>query len=449
MRPNILFILVDSLRSDQCFGNNKSSYTPFLDSLLSKGCYFKNTFASADGTIISLNCTFNSKFQSETGVRARKLILLEDNHMETLRKSGYYLAGLIPNLTSLKPLEEYFENDDCTFDKGPPYVTLPTGMTQRIMSLLNSLKNKEPWFCYIHLFDLHPLREGNVPSKIEEFRTKQFGDSLYSQTVSSIDYNLKIISEQINFNDTLLVLTADHGERIPYDDKVSFQFEPELKSVKSIGKKILPHAAHNTSGKLFGKIKKSIGNVKANQSNRELNNYEKRSRDPYFTLSLYDELLHIPLFISGLNLKSKIISNQVSTLQIFPTILSLVGINYKKTKYNESLVKLFDGNHIEEKEIFLHTIPYEKKSTLDRIGIRTSAFKYFRNSSEPTKDLHLYDLENDPYENNNIAENNHPIVQKMELTLNDIQKHSSKLEEQLSEEEDKIISEELKKLGYL
>jgi len=44
MRPNILFILVDGLRHDQCFGVDKTSHTPFLDYLISSGVYFKNTF---------------------------------------------------------------------------------------------------------------------------------------------------------------------------------------------------------------------------------------------------------------------------------------------------------------------------------------------------------------------------------------------------------------------
>ena len=56
MPTNILFILVDGLRADQCFGVDKTSHTPFLDSLISSGTYFKNTFATADGTTISLNC---------------------------------------------------------------------------------------------------------------------------------------------------------------------------------------------------------------------------------------------------------------------------------------------------------------------------------------------------------------------------------------------------------
>ena len=75
MRPNVLFILVDGLRADQCFGIDKTSYTPLLDSLISSGVYFKNTFSSADGTMISLNCILNSKSQFQTGIRAQKIIL--------------------------------------------------------------------------------------------------------------------------------------------------------------------------------------------------------------------------------------------------------------------------------------------------------------------------------------------------------------------------------------
>ena len=86
MRPNVLFILVDGLRADQCYGTNKESHTPFLDSLINEGVYFNNTFSPTDGTAISLNCMLNSKFQFQTGIRAQKIILLEDNHLQKLNQ---------------------------------------------------------------------------------------------------------------------------------------------------------------------------------------------------------------------------------------------------------------------------------------------------------------------------------------------------------------------------
>ena len=449
MQPNILFILIDGLRADQCFGVDKTADTTFLDSLISSGVYFKNTFASADGTMISLNCMLNSKFQFQTGIRAQKIILLEDNHLQTLKNSGYSINGLIPKLTSLKPITDYFQNENHTYDPGPPPETLSTGITEKILFLLNSLKNTSPWFCYLHLFDLHPIREGRKPLKIEEFQSEKFGDTLYAQTVSAIDYWLKKILDRINFDNTLLIVTSDHGERIPFKDKSSFKFEPEFNSVTSLGRSILPKSTHNLGGKVMGKLKRTIGKTKLNYSNKDLTPYQKRSRDPHFTLSLHDELLHIPFLLKGLTLPSKIISNQISTLDFFPTIFELVGIMQNNTKYSSSLVPLINNQPMTEKAIFLHTIPYEKESPLDKIGIRTSKYKYFRNSKNSKKDVHLYDLKNDPYENNNISKNNLPVIEKMEKSLRDMQNDTLELDNTLSKEEEEKISKELRKLGYI
>ena len=449
MRPNILFILVDGLRADQCFGVDKTSYTPFLDSLISSGVYFKNTFATADGTMISLNCILNSKSQFQTGIRAQKIFLLEDNHLQKLKNSGYYIAGLIPKLTSLKPITDYFQNENHTYDPGPPPETLTTGITEKISFLLNSLKNTSPWFCYLHLFDLHPVRQGQKPLKIGEFQFEKSGDTLYERTVSLVDYSLKKISVQINFDNTLLIVTSDHGERIPFEDKSSFKFEPEFNSVTSLGRSILPKSTHNLGGKVMGKLKRTIGKTKLNYSNKDLTPYQKRSRDPHFTLSLHDEVLHIPFFLKGLTLPPKIISNQASTLDIFPTIFELVGITQNNTKYGSSLAPLINNQQITEKEIFLHTIPYEKESPSDKIGIRTSKYKYFRNSKNSKRDIHLYDLENDPYENNNISKDNLPIIEKMEKLLRDMQNDTLELDNTLSKEEEEKISKELRKLGYI
>ena len=39
MRPNIIFFLIDGLRADQCFGKDKTSLTPNIDSLRKKSDY--------------------------------------------------------------------------------------------------------------------------------------------------------------------------------------------------------------------------------------------------------------------------------------------------------------------------------------------------------------------------------------------------------------------------
>ena len=42
MKPNILFIVIDSLRADRIFGKQKTASSPFIDSLIKKGVYFSN-----------------------------------------------------------------------------------------------------------------------------------------------------------------------------------------------------------------------------------------------------------------------------------------------------------------------------------------------------------------------------------------------------------------------
>ena len=71
MKPNILFILVDGLRADQTFGNERTCLTPNIDMLTKNGTYFEQAVSSADGTMLNLNSIFNSLRPHKTGVRAK------------------------------------------------------------------------------------------------------------------------------------------------------------------------------------------------------------------------------------------------------------------------------------------------------------------------------------------------------------------------------------------
>jgi len=453
MRPNIIFFLIDGLRADQFYGNNRTCKTPNIDSLIKNGIFCEQAVSSADGTITSLNTIFTSNFQVGNAAKYRKLVLNQNNFIDILKKNGYHIYGVFPNFTSFNSLRQYFENKNNSFqwieDNAPPE-TLPAGLTERITRVLESTEKQEPYFCYFHIFDIHPLREGNKPIGIEKFDNEEFGSNMYARTVSSIDHWLGKILTKIDIEKTLLVITGDHGERIPFDDKGYSDFQPKFNSATKFGRKHLPESTHKIGGKIFGKVKNTIGKAKLSYSNTELTPCQKRSRDPHYTLSLFDELIRVPLIFSGIKLPQMIISQQVSLADIFPTICGLIDLPpYNITTDGRSLVPLINGNSQKEHPIYLHTMPYEKESPLDKIGIRTSKYKYFRNSKNSKKDIHLYDLEDDPYENNNISKNNLPIIEKMEKLLQDMQNDTLELDNTLSKEEEEKISKELRKLGYI
>ena len=479
MRPNIIFFLIDGLRADQYFGKDKTSFTPNIDSLIQKGMYFTNSFTSVDGTIVSLNTIFNSHFQVGDSARYQKITLNENNLIDTLKKNGYHIYGTLPNFASFNALLEHFENkntdlaENSEHSKGDPIdpiaaqflgqktvgsqseferyrATLPTGLAEKIIRLLKSKEKQEPYFCYFHVFDLHPLREGKKPIGTGDFDNEKFGAGLYERTVSVIDHELGKILEHVDLDNTILILTADHGERIPYDDQSAVDFQPKLETSKKIGLKILPKSTHKVGGQFLDKMRKSVGKRKLNKANEKLTNYQKRSRDPYFTLSLFDEMLHVPLLFVGNSIKPRIITKQVRHVDISPTIYELLDIQLDRKISGKSLISLDDERSQEENISYLHTMPYQKLTPSDMVGLRTSDYKYFRSAYNAKENVHLYDLKNDPYENNNIAETNKELVTQFEKKILQLEKDNfSQYDEKIPEKELQRISNELKRLGYM
>ena len=454
MRPNIIFFLIDGLRVEQFCGNNRTCKTPNIDSLIRKGMYFEQASSSADGTIISLNTIFSSNFQVAHASRYQKIVLNKNNLIDILKKNGYHVYGIFPNFTSFNSLRECFENENNSYDwieQNIPPVTLSTGLATKIIQLLES-KKQEPCFYYFHIFDLHSLREGKKPLGIKNFDHKKFGSSPYERTVSSIDFWLGKILEHVDLDNTILILTADHGAFIPYGGLREVDFEPKLQNTVDFGKKLLPKSAHKIGGQFLSNVRKSVGKRKLKKSNKKLTNYQKRSRETFDKVSLFDEMLHIPLLFAGNHINSRTVSDLVHHTDILPTLCELVDINLNQAIHGRSLVPLIEGNKIEEKPIYLRTrLSLDPKpNERDSVGIRTINYKYFRSAYNANENIHLYDLKNDPYENSNIMKTNKKLVTQFEKTLLEMQKNDfSEYVDEEDTEELKEIEYELRKMGYV
>ena len=448
MKPNILLLVIDSLRSDQFQNAEKTSITPNIDSLMKNGAYFSQAISSADGTIVSLNTIINGLFPNSIGTRESRIKLKKENLVSTLIQNNYHFYGFLPNLTSFQSLIKLCENEDPTYDPGPPTIPLEKTGSQ-ILELVNSKNLSEPWFYFLHIFDLHAIREGSMPTGLENFDTEKFGSTKYEKIVSSIDYWIGKILEKIDLTNTIVIITADHGEKIPIDEKDCVSFEPPLTTGKEIGKRLLPKSAQNIGGKSLSKLRKSIAAVRIANANRNLTHYEKRSRLPHFTLSLFDENIKIPLLISGPKINKKIITQQVGAVDIFPTILNILELELNSKFDGVSLLPLINGRVFPENPIYIHTMPHQKVSENDCVGIRTSKYKYFRHARIPTQNIHLFDLVNDVFENNNINDKFPDIVKNFEMTLSGFPESDFSDTEDKTTDDDLKISNELKKLGYI
>ena len=447
MRPNILFILVDGLRSDQCFGVDKTSHTPNIDFLKENGISFSQAISSADGTILSLNSIINGMYPNSTGTRSQKIIFKENNLIRFLSDYNYNIYGFLPKLTSFQSFIEICANKNITYESGPPTVPLSkTGKT--ILDFLDS-KTSEPWFYFVHIFDLHALREGSNPDGLNDFDSEEFGHTKYERVVSSIDFWIGKILKKIDLKNTIVILTADHGEKIPVDDKDITKFEPKFESVTKLGRNALPKFSHNLGGKFLYGFRKSVASFKINQANKGLSSYQKRSRLPHFSMSLYDEIVRVPLIFSGFGISTKSITKQVGSVDIFPTIADLLKQPLTIKLDGNSLFPFFNNRVIPENPIYLHTMPHQEMKNEDSVGIRTSTHKFFRHARKPGKNTHLFNLENDPFENFNISDDFPNIISNMEEILQKYNEDESVTQNEVLDEEEEKISKELKKLGYM
>ena len=91
-KPNVLFIVIDSLRSDRCYGQHKSSFTPNLDMMIENGILFTTSVSVATSTSISLASIFTGLYPFKTGmsgVEYEKLDSKIPNFIGFFKNNGY------------------------------------------------------------------------------------------------------------------------------------------------------------------------------------------------------------------------------------------------------------------------------------------------------------------------------------------------------------------------
>ena len=471
MKPNILFIIIDSFRSDKFYGNNKTSITPNIDSLIKNGTYFSQTISHAPLTVPSFSSIFTGLYPFESVVRGEKNIFkINPNnitYIENLKDFGYSLYANLPKVFLYLGLEKIFESGIKTYES---FENLYGGVGKQIIDRLNSKNLQEPWFYYIHLMDLHGTEKSFLSEPPTEFSDKKFGINRYERMISAMDVWIGRILTNVDFEKTLIILTADHGSAVaswtPKMEKFAqiniekIAFEPGIihkmamripKSLIPFRKKLSQKYKENRDKIIYQRIKPELEKIK----NLDLMPYEKRVMQSAVmgVPKVYEEMCRVPLIFAGYGIsQGKIIPQQVSSVDIFSTIAEIVGLPNKKEKiHGRSLIPLIKGKNLEEIPVYVESGVDSSSSVNNVIGIRTSKYKYFRNRQNHASNVHLYDLSKDALEQDNIAKQNPEIVQEMENILKNITNSSSLKsdKEEFSNDEIKKIEEELRKLGYI
>ena len=108
----MLFLTIDALRADKTFGENKTSYTPNIDSLISKGTFCDQTISAADQTGSSLASIFTSKFPITSGINQFNFTSNTEIMLKKFKNSGYHTCSVVPEHEFFKNLVKNFDDSE-------------------------------------------------------------------------------------------------------------------------------------------------------------------------------------------------------------------------------------------------------------------------------------------------------------------------------------------------
>ena len=475
LKPNILFLLIDGLRADKCHGNKKTSVTPHIDSLIQNGVYFNQTICSAPVTFASLASVFTGLPAYESVILKNELFTMNEkckNYVEQLKKVGYTTYAFLAESANMGLGHQLFEENVYKY----PYTdTLFNANGKLIIEKLKKNSLREPWFYFLHFYDLYTASVFEIDGGgSKELTDKNYGNNKYERILSAMDIWIGKILDAVDLNNTLVILTADHAtERGDYDSNLEEYAEycqkirawnpnPVSKSVASVKK--LPKILQPMKTVMSKSYSRRRRNILKNKIRSEIEKIENEDLSPYYkrlkksaignVLGIFDDRSVIPLCFSGFGITPRnIISDQVRSIDIFPTIMDIINSPDIDNIRGRSLLPYLEGEKMDEVSVLIESIPPSpKSSTTNSVGIRTSKYKYFRDRNNAGKNIHLYDLIKDPLEEKNLGEELSDIVQKMENTLNEMRdKIPSKYEKQDKTDDDEIerVEKELRKLGYI
>jgi len=260
-RPNILLVTVDSLRADHVFG--EAAATPAMDQLSDEAAVATTGIAQGPFTTFSMPSLITSKYPSQLtsidfveGVEG-VLVKGADTIQQRLSGEGYRTAGIHSNPLLSETFgfdvgfDHFYDSVGGSFDRFPERLTFlltnlqrlfrrtayvpAEAITDRTLTWLADIEtDSAPVFLWVHYMDVHgPYQLKSGFTYFEKIRgemlwrkavnnpdavTAEERTALREAYVEEIEYMDREIGRlldafrDVSYRETLIALTADHGE---------------------------------------------------------------------------------------------------------------------------------------------------------------------------------------------------------------------------------------------
>jgi arylsulfatase A-like enzyme len=223
---NVLFIVVDTLRAEHLgsYGYTRDT-SPVLDRIAASGVRFARHLAQSSWTKASMASLWTGLYPARTGITRFDHVIPEAASMpaEILREAGFQTVGLYRN---------GWVAPTFGFDQGfevymrPMNLPLPPGVRRENPTVSDAatdessvaaaveflrLRGGERWFLYLHLMDVHEYLY-DEESALFGLHYSDVYDNSIRWTDGVIEFLLSSLADFGYLDETLVVLTSDHGE---------------------------------------------------------------------------------------------------------------------------------------------------------------------------------------------------------------------------------------------
>ena len=435
---NLLFILVDSLRYDKCLSNFKPPYNlDYISYLRKNGTFCSQAVSTTSFTTPSVVSILTGVYPFFHGIEwfsGHKLNPRCLTLAELLKQRGYHTCAMVTG--PLAPFVEIDRGfDDYLYRNETETIHSP--FKSDVQRFLTSIK--KPWFPFLHLWELH------FPIFLPEASEKKYLLTKYKYDIALnyLDIQLSNVFKNVDLEDTLIILTGDHGEsRVQHSESI-------LRNLFALVPSIL-HIPGNQRNKFWITMRRKM--------NKYIPAFQEKQGHGF---NINDVLIRVPLIFAGKGFpKAKIINQQVGHVDLLPTILDNLGFLHelKLNIHGRSLLPLLhDDQSLSEKPLYIGPAgikPVRNDEELRAMkenyieGLRTSKWKYISryNKDEPLK---LFDLEKDPLEQKNLLNSRENVVSRFREHLKKIRSNHFQPKIDMTKEEDEFIKERLMSLGYI
>lgn len=417
--PNVILIIVDTLRADRLSSNGYfREISPHIDNFSSTSIHFKKAISSAPWTTPSIASIFTSRYPAQLGFGYDPVVIDKSavTLAEIFQENNYLTKGIISHtlVSARLGLDQGFDDYDEENAQGHGHVS-SASIIQKAVTFLKKNKDRK-FFLFLHFFDPHfdyilhekydyfpdyegPLYSGQPIRKLLEKAPSmtpedvRYVEALYDSEISFTDEyigNFLADVTALGLDDkTLMVFTADHGEE--FLERGDFWIGHDRK--------------------------------------------------------LYQEQIHVPLMIRlPENNKGQTVDEYVGLIDLMPTVLHYAGLDTPEQYRHEG--KVLDLNNREELDNRI--IISETRRDASLLSVIWKGWKLINDPE--MKSTRLFDLTSDPWEFNNVSSQNETMLKTLKEMLQEwidaieTERPHIKAEEPRFTEEQK---EKLRSLGYI